>query len=226
MSYSDFLSGKTWYACGDSFTHGDFKKGPEDFIFEDEPYCGEMKVYPFFIGRRTGMVVKNIARNGLTMACNENRVGFSQELYKTIGDDADYITIMIGLNDCGQNIPIGNIDDDVNTTFYGAWNIVMYHLIKEHPYAKIGIIIPTCRPVAAPYAEAMRNVARRYGVPYLDQDKGEQVPLLVRSNREEVLPEIREMRRKAFVVSEENGHPNARMHEYESTIIETWLRTL
>ena len=48
-------------------------------------------------------------------------------------EDADIIAIMGGVNDWGCLIPIGDIDDFVPTTFYGALNILIHQLKLEHP---------------------------------------------------------------------------------------------
>ena len=69
---------------------------------------------------------------------------FSIERYKIIPKDADYITLSFGINDDNlhQGAPIGEIKDTETSTFLGAWNTVLEYLITNHPYAKIGIIVP------------------------------------------------------------------------------------
>ncbi len=221
----DYLNGKVWYACGDSFTKGDFSHSTENNTFEDGPYMGQNKVYPFYIGRRTGMIVNNLAQCGQTLTVVEGRTNdFSSSLYTTIGDDADYITLYFGINDA-YRAQLGNIDDKTNTTFYGAWNIVLPYLIEHHPYAKIGIIV-TNAVSNRDWTDAIRQAARRHGIPILDFDGDERLPLVFQAHRPGVLPEIQQMRDKVFYVHPENHHPNAKMHEFQSTIIENWLRSL
>ena len=48
-------------------------------------------------------------------------------------EDADIIAIMGGVNDWGCLIPIGDLDDVVPTTFYGALNILITQLKADHP---------------------------------------------------------------------------------------------
>ena len=60
--------------------------------------------------------------------------------YKAIPKDADYITLWFGINDSGHT-NLGELADTTNLTFYGAWNVVLEYLIKNYPFAKIGIII-------------------------------------------------------------------------------------
>ena len=234
---SDILEGKKWVACGDSFTHGDFSglEDPDEYTFRTGRYAGQFKVYPFIIGGRAGMEVVNEAVNGSTMTNNKNDPtgNFSVSRYKSeIFEGADYITLAFGINDCTshQNAPLGAISDQENTTFYGAWNTVLRHLITTYPYSKIGIIVTNgfnSLPEDEAYPEAIRRVALKYGLPYLDMDKGVQVPMMNRSNRTDVDPEIKELRNRMFAVKYgKNSHPNVRAHMYESTFIENWLRSL
>ena len=233
----DMLFGKKWVACGDSFTHGDFSglKDPAEYTISSGRYEGKFKVYPFLIGERAGMEVINEAVNGSTMTnlknCETHNFSFSR--YRAdILDDADYITLAFGINDCTshQNAPIGTIDDKETSTFYGAWNVTLRHLIYAHPYTKIGIIITNGfdgLPEDRQYPEAIRRIARKYGLPYLDMDSGEQVPMMNRNNRKDVDEDIRLLRNRMFAVEYgKNHHPNPKAHEYESTFIESFLRTL
>ena len=221
------LTNKKWVACGDSFTEGvDGEK------FADGVFVGKNKVYPFFIGERNNMVIVNEAVSGSSMTYISERHNswengcFSANRYKNIPSDADYITLYFGINDDNYSAPIGTIDDTKNTTFYGAWNIVLEHLITNHPFAKIGIIITNGS--SKKYTDAERAISRKWGIPYLDMEADYQhVPLMQRvTERTEVCQKALELRKKAFAVSDSNTHPNAKAHEYESTFIENWLRTL
>ena len=225
---SNVLWEKKWVSCGDSFTEGDFKDSTEEFLFADGLYAGEKKVYPFFIGRRNHMTIVNEAKCGNTITNLPNRPNaFSIERHRNLPEDADYITLCFGINDddAHQKSPIGNIDDTENTTFYGAWNVVLKYLITHHPYAKIGIIVPNGCTRA--YTDAIRAAARKWGIPYLDIPGDYAVPLLNRvADKDEICGEARAIRNEQFSVSETNRHPNAKAHEYESTVIEHWLRSL
>ena len=221
------LHGKLYVACGDSFTEGDFRGSSDSYTFEDGLYKGKNKVYPFYIGRRNHMYVLNEAISGSTIT-NINNNSFSVNRYKNIPNNVDYITMKFGINDMHNNVPLGTIDDDVNTTFYGAWNTVLEYIITKHPYAKIGIIIGhgLDDESGQSYANAMREVAKKWGIPYLDEDNDEQVPLLNRTNKEYVCDKAKQLRKNAFVVNSSNQHPNAKSHEYESTFIEAFMRRL
>lgn len=238
------LTGKKWVACGDSFTHGDFTgiDDPAEYTFQSGEYAGELMVYPFFIGRRTGCTVINEAVNGSHMGYVEGRgnKNFSAPngRYTQIPSDADYITLYFGVNDGPnhQNVPIGTItdgttddpDDPQNTTFYGAWNIVMDYLTNKdnYPNAKIGIIISNgCDNIDYPNAEIA--IAKKWGVSYLDMNGDYKVPMVFRVNgKPDLSATIKNRRNEQYRVSETNGHPNVACHEDESTFIQAWLESI
>ena len=217
------LSGKKYVACGDSFTQGVLSTS-----FESGKYAGYRKVYPYFIGNRNDMNVVNLAKGGMTM-CNidgtrEN--AFSNNHYKQIPLDADYITLKFGINDDNYNSPLGTIDDVVNTTFYGAWNVVMEYIVTNIPFAKVGIIV-TNGTNRNELTEATRKIARKWGVPILDEAGDYNVPLLNRVHEKtEICDTAINARTNAFRVSESDGHPNDKAHEYESTFVEAFMRNL
>ena len=238
---SNVLYGKTLVACGDSFTQGDFSSYTDEFgkSFEESSviYDSEMgvyKTYPWWIAKRNNMRLYNLARCGGTMALTKEylaspdtvdkntRKPFSNLIYKNICDDPDYILIMYGLNDM-RNCELGTIDDTTNETFYGAYNVVYEYLIERYPYAKIGAIV-TNASLAPDFAEAIRRVSVKWGIPYLDLmcDKGISTTL----NKEGMCDRARELRNKVFVVSEKNSHPGIKAHEFMSTYVEDFLRRL
>ena len=217
---SNVLYGKKWVACGDSFT-----VGGSSGEFTEGPYAGVDISYPYFIGMRNNMEIVNKAVGGMTLTYLTGRTNdFSSAVYQTIDADADYITLQFGINDLNYAAPIGTIDDTANTTFYGAWNIVMEHIIVNHPTAKIGIIVTYGSSL--PYANATIAIAEKWGIPYLNMATGVLVPTMHRSNKK--LPaSVVSARLNAFAVDPESDtHPNAAAHEYVSTFIEHFLRSL
>ncbi len=240
------LYGKKWAVCGDSFTNGDFNNALDNDIYiEDGMYKGQKKVYGYLIANRNEMQVQHLALGGRTMATppDESFTNcFSYDgIYNSIDKDVDYITLYFGINDShhrqratasdGEDtsgvIALGTIEDTDASTFYGAWNVVMEYLITNYPYAKIGIIISNgCETVDYPNAEIA--IARKWGVPYLDLNSDYQVPMMNRTNgRSETCAKALEVRNRNFAVNYGvNNHPNAKAHEYISTFIENWLRSL
>lgn len=233
LKASNPLWGKKWVACGDSFTEGDFS-GAADSDWKDAD--GNKKVYPYFIGKRNNMTVINEAKCGTIMALDKSYVAdptkvsittrnpFSLNRYKAIPKDTDYITLWFGINDSGHT-NLGELEDTTNLTFYGAWNVVLEYLIKNYPFAKIGIII-TDRG-GEKYRQATREVAVKWGIPYLDMMGDDKVPVMMyRENSLGLCKTAGDLRNKAFTVSDTNSHPNWRAHEYQSTFIENFMRSL
>lgn len=218
------LDEKKWVACGDSFTFGPFsgEYNNKELYYSEEYKC--WKTYAYHIAKRNNMKLVNEAISGSTMYYNgEDTNAFSYQRYMDIPNDADYITLMFGLNE--NNAPIGTISDNTNETVMGAWNVVLEYLIEHHPYAKIGIIISDSW-LTTNVRNAMIEVAEYWGIPYLDL-KGDQVPLGIDGKANSTInPKAIELRNKAFKTSEDNGHPNPIAQEYRSTFIENWLRSL
>ena len=221
------LYDKVWVACGDSFTAGGYTAddGFDESVYKYQSgrYAGANIVYPYIIGLRNGMTIVNEAIGGTTM-CGTVENAFSIDRYKAIPSNADYITLYFGINDNHQGVSIGTIDDADNTTFIGAWNVVLEYLIEHHPAAHIGIIVTN--GASEEITAATIAVAKKWGIPYLDFNS-EQVPLMLRvTGRSDVCDRARDLRAAAFRISETNTHPNVAAHRYESTFIENWLRTL
>ena len=75
--------------------------------------------------------------------------------------------------------------------------------------------------------EALVSIGNYWGVPVLNMCNDPQVPLLIsRKPGLTINPYAIQQRRKAFIISEENGHPSKIGHEYRSTIIENYMRSL
>lgn len=230
LKYKDKLSGKVWFSCGDSFTHGDFTgyEGDDDTLSEGK-YAGRLCVYPYIIGNNTDCDVLNMAVNGLTLAY-VNGQGFTAKetglLYTTDFSKADYVTLYFGINDSHKSVPIGSIDDNVNTTFYGALNVAIEYLTTNYPRLKIGLICSNgCD--SPDYPEATKQAAIKWGVPYLDIDGGVGCPTMLRcSSRNPASAEIKALRLSQQRVSSTNAHPNPMAHRLEAEFIEDWLKSL
>lgn len=229
QSGGNILYGKKWVACGDSFTANGYNTSDgfdeSVYIYQNGRFAGRYKVYPNIIGLRNNMNIVNLATGGQTMAQSSNSF---MSRYATIDADADYITIMLGINDKVQGLAVGTLEDSVNTTFCGAFNIAMEHILENHPFAHIGIMVS--HGTNEEIMEATRGIAERWGVPYLDYGSP-QVPLMNRYTGRNVCAKAQEIREKNFCVASDgttptNSHPNTAAHEYESTFIEAWLRTL
>lgn len=235
--YKNNLTGKKWYACGDSFTEGAYIFDDLKLVdrwLEDGKYAGKLKSYPYYIGNRTNCDIYNIALSGSTLAyvsSEPKEYSFSSDYgteeppynnYKSVPIDADYITLWFGINDNGYSVPIGNDDDAINTTFKGAYNIVLKYFVENCKKAKIGIIVSNNMPQA--YVDATIKMANRWGIKYLDLNSDE-VPLMQATLRN-VCDEAKANAINKFALSQSNMHPNYYAHEFESKFIEHWLLSL
>lgn len=246
---ANILEGKKWAVCGDSFSNGDFTGSTEDNTISDGLYAGKNKVYGYLIGNRNNMIIQHMALGGRTLATPsdlsftnafsyiENQTENSN--YTQIAEDADYATFYFGINDShhrqgstssdGEDqtgiIEIGTIDDNTNTTFYGAWNVMLEWLVNNRPFTKLGIIVSNgCE--TDDYRLATINIAKKWGVPYIDLNGDERTPIMLRSTNPDIVSSVKTAKLNAQRVAEGNNHPNAKAHEYESTFIENFLRSL
>lgn len=230
LNTANVLYNKKWVALGDSFTAGAFGDDPADTDYIDSGiYEGQFKVYPYLIGNRNIMNITNLAVGGMTITNinGESNNYLSDSVLANIPSDVDYITIKIGINDAPdhQNAPLGTIDSTDSTTFYGSWNRVMTYLINNYKNAKIGIIVTNgMNDINMVNAEIA--IANKYGVAFINETTDNNIPLLIRTLRSDVSSAIKTIRNNEWYVSEDNHHPNAKCHEYESTIIEDFLRRL
>lgn len=246
----DFLTGKKWAPLGDSFTDG-----ATNNTIPDGQYAGHRPVYPYFIGNRTGInVLSTFFASGRTLAWPATPGTFTNSIcnptadcyYQNIPADVDYITIYLGINDShhapdsdggdGEDntgeIPLGTISDATTATYYGAWNVVLDWLIKNRPFAHIGIIISNgCD--TADYRAAQLAIAKKWGMPYIDLNGDERTPFMIRSQNTDIPSSVRWERTKKQAVDYDgsqtgtvNTHPSDAAHLFESYFIETFLRTI
>lgn len=247
---SNPLYGKKWAVCGDSFT-----AGSESGLILDGIYAGRPKVYPYLIGNRTGInVLSTFFQSGRTLAYPSDGT-FINSLtapnqswnYQNIPEDVDYITIMLGINDAQHTgngsttdgeaatgvITLGTIDDTTISTYYGAWNTVISWLKENRPFAHIGIIVTNGIQQNGDYHTAQIAIANKYGIPYIDLNGDQHTPAMIRCYNQNIPQSIKDILLKKQAVDWDgsrtgtiNWHPNDATHEYESTIIESWLKSL
>lgn len=129
---------------------------------------------------------------------------------------------MFGLNETG--VTLGTKDSTDKSTLWGAWNVVLEYLITNHPYMKIGIIIPDAWETKEQSAE-LKKIAQWWGIPYLDL-KDENISVNIGGRYEGLNPKVATLRNKAFQISDSNAHPNAKAQLYRSYAIEEFIRKL
>ena len=241
LKASNVLYGKKYVACGDSFTEGLYHEtiDSEGLVGVNSPYLWDWdhlmwKTYPYWIMKRNSMTLINEAISGSTMALSKEyldgteeidfRSPFSLERYKNIPKDADYVTIMFGLNE--STTPIGTLEDTDNRTIIGAYNVVLEYLITNLPYCRIGIIISDAW-MSEEMSNAIKSVSQYWGIPYLDLKNDPRVPMLT-GGRDAVTvnPKAVSLRNAQHQLSAEDPHPNIESQKIRSEIIENFLRSL
>ena len=172
------------------------------------------------------MTFVNAGIDGSTMAepsdGDTTRNPFSGTRYTAIPADTDYLTLWFGINDAAHDT-LGTIDDNDNTTFYGAWNVVLQYYLTNMPWMKILIIVTV--GATEEYRQAVRDVAEKWGYPVLDWMKDETIPAFF--EKDGMCETAKALRRSAFGYNGPvSGHPNPEWHIYESTIIEQRLKMI
>ena len=74
-------------------------------------------------------------------------------------------------SDYWKAVYIGTPNDNIPYTFWGAWNIVLNHIIANYPSAKILLIVPY--GTGPLMRQTVRDAARRYGLCYFDFGKAD-----------------------------------------------------
>ena len=208
---SSVLYGKKWAVCGDSITSGEHAEKDEN---------GNYKTYAWFIAERNNMTLYKDGISGTTMTNNGNQLAFSVSRYKNIPKDCDYITIWFGIND--QTGTVGTIDDTENTTYYGAFNVVLTYLLNNMPSTtKIGLV--ASHDMASVKREAVHAVAKKYGLKVFDIEDDENIPYWHRYGSG-VSEEVATLRSSQWFA--DGQHPNTAGYEYISAPFEAWLKTL
>lgn len=232
FKYSDLikkkLQGKKWAGCGSSSTEA---------LNINDPVTGDKLGYVELIGKRNQMEYYNYGVGGGYLSykpkhyyCFSNtdeNAKYKQPTYKQLPKDLDYITIWFGGNDSwysgSQNDSnVGTIDDNINTTFYGAYNIVIDYLKKKYPDAKIGIVVT--HGATAAYRQANRDIAKKWNIGCLDLIGGDNPIWIEKEPESNFDKSILAARKKEFTY--DGQHPNKAGYEYLANIIEEWLYTL
>lgn len=232
---SNILYGKKYVACGDSFTQGDFsnytdengKTGRDSDAYDLEKKM--WKTYPWHIANRNSMTLINEAKSGSDFVNLDGASNpFSVSRYLEVPTDADYITLEFGLNETGigtNTTQIGTKTDTTNTTLWGAYNIVFEHFYTNMPFAKIGVIISDAW-MPKSYADAVVEICKYWGVPVLNLKGDPSIPMTIGGKEYEVSAKAKALKNAAFQVTSSDSHPNYKAHQYRSTIIENFLRSL
>lgn len=200
---NDYLTGKTLICCGDSITEG---ANPDGDYFTN---------YAELVALRHKMICVKDGVGGSTISNIGNGKSFTEERYLK-HTDFDYLTIWFGWNDNAYS-ELGTINDEVDTTFYGAYNKVLAHYITNYPTKKIGIIVPYVDNQEI--QNAVRELSIKFGVPCLDLADSNKCSLLWGTENEFNLA-----RRNALTY--DGLHPNQDGYNFLSTMYEQFLLSL
>lgn len=78
------------------------------------------------------------------------------------------------------------------------------------------------------YRTAQLEIAKKYGIPFIDLNGDERTKAMIRPQNNDVSAEVKSILLQTQAVNYAGGnyHPNNAAHEFESYIIEAFLRTI
>lgn len=223
---SNPLWGKHYHACGDSLTAG-------SYVTDFDNATGEPLTANFLVAKYNNMKFTKDAIGGSDMTnVSGASKPFSVDRYLTIPEDTDYLTLQFGLNEvdiASKQSTLGTSADSTNTTMWGAYNTVFQWILTNRPNAKVGVIISDAW-MTQTYANALIEICKFWGVPWLDLGGDPQVSLNIGGRRVGsgiTLGETaKSLRNNQFMVSSSNSHPNAAANRWRYTALQEFLRRL
>lgn len=160
------------------------------------------------------------------------REPFSVDRYLNIPEDTDYLTIQFGLNETAiadEPSTLGASADSDNTTMWGAYNTVFEWILTNRPNAKVGVIISDGW-MTENYANALIDICKFWGVPWLDLGGDTQVSMNIggRRNGSGIAfgETAKSLRDNQFKISSSDSHPNAAANRWRYTALQEFLRRL
>ena len=161
------FEGKTWNVLGDSITNR-------------SSYCYWTLLRPL-LGIAT---VNNYGVSGSSIAVRSGRTDSMVERYSSMVD-ADIITLLGGTNDFGSGVPLGEMSDRINTTFYGACHELLSGLVNKYPTKIVAVFTTIPRYnmqevnslglYVHDYMDALMEVAGFYGIASFDILRNSQI---------------------------------------------------
>lgn len=163
----------SYIAFGDSITYGYNEKVGN--AYENN--------YPNLVKRTLGL--NNVYNYGIpsaTLGTNNYGVSCISDNIISFNEEYDIISVMGGINDYTKNVPLGTINDNTNSTIYGALNVICKTLISKYKNSFIFLITPyKCVTDLGTYKEnnqlgynlvdvtnAIIEVGNKYDLPVLD----------------------------------------------------------
>lgn len=165
---ANVFADKTMACLGDSITYGYVtKKGGQ---YENP--------YPKLLKETLGLKeCYNYGKGGSNLATYNGSIKPFVERMKEMPTDLDIIAVMGGTNDWANNVPLGVLNDEDETTVYGALRSIAEYLVETYPKAYIVFMSPIPRKETwansqgykiSDVAVAVQEVAELYGIDFLD----------------------------------------------------------
>lgn len=226
LEASNPLWGKHYHACGDSFTAG-------SYVTDIDKATGEPLTANFLVAKYSNMKFTKDAIGGSDMTNVADASNpFSVDRYLNIPEDTDYLTLQFGLNEIAiANEPstLGTNTDSDNTTMWDAYNTVFKWILTNRPNAKVGVIISDAW-MTENYANALIEICKFWGVPWLDLGGDPQVSMNIggRRNGSGITfgETAKSLRSNQFQISSGNSHPSAAGNRWRYTALQEFLRRL
>lgn len=218
------LEGKIINFLGDSITYG---HGLEDVKYRFSDILKEK--FNLKAADNYGISGTRIAKQMLPNADSvEDKLDFCSR-YNEMDQTADVIVVFGGVNDYQHgDAPLGNSDDCIPETFYGALNFLYSHLKKEYPFSLIVIVTPmhkicdtkkggnfseTEKPfILEDYVNAIKKTAANYNYPVLDLYSHKELDPNNKSVKEKYVPD--------------GIHPNSEGHKIIADLLGDFLKKL
>lgn len=226
LEASNPLWGKHYHACGDSFTAG-------SYVTDVDKATGEPLTANYLVAKYNNMKFTKDAIGGSDMTNVSGASNpFSVERYLTIPEDTDYLTLQFGLNELDiaeEASTLGTSADSGNTTMWGAYNTVLEWILTNRPNAKVGVIISDSW-MTETYANALIDICKFWGVPWLDLGGDPQVSLNIGGRRGgsgiTLSETAKSLRDNQFKISSGNAHPNGAGNRWRYTALQEFMRRL
>lgn len=161
------FSGLTMACLGDSITMANEDDNGKPYSYFVKNKLGLSQVYNYGIGWSTIGYMENCSCHEDDPTYDHNPFVYRYE--KML--QADIIAVKGGLNDASVGMPIGTINDQEPTTFYGALNILADGLKKTYPNSYIFFMTPfkyENNPTLLSYSNAIKEVCEKYDIDCLD----------------------------------------------------------
>lgn len=226
LEASNPLWGKHYHACGDSFTAG-------SYVTDFDKSTGEPLTANFLVAKYNNMKFTKDAIGGSDMTNVSGASNpFSVDRYLNIPEDTDYLTLQFGLNEleiAAEPSTLGTSADSNNTTMWGAYNTVLQWILTNRPNAKVGVIISDGW-MNETYANALIDICKFWGVPWLDLGGDPQVSLNIGGRRGgsgiTLSETAKSLRNDQFRISSGNSHPNGAGNRWRYTALQEFMRRL